>query len=58
MQARDALLLRCIKRFGTLPRAELEAYGIKILHELTLGDRRRLHDALNAAPGRGLSACR
>lgn len=51
LQARDALLLRCIKRFGTLPRAELEAYGIKILQELTLGDRRRLHDALNSAPG-------
>lgn len=51
LQARDALLLRCIRKFGTLPRAELEAYGIKILQELTLGDRRRLHDALNAAPG-------
>lgn len=50
-QARDALLLRCIRRFGTLPKAELEAYGIKILRELTLGDRRRLHDALNATPG-------
>lgn len=51
LQARDALLLRCIKQFGTLPRAELEAYGIKILQDLTLGDRRRLHDALNSAPG-------
>lgn len=50
-QARDALLLRCIRKFGTLPRAELEAYGVKILRELTLGDRRMLHDALNAAPG-------
>jgi len=51
LQARDALLLRCIRRFGALPQAELEAYGIKILRELTLGDRRRLHDALNQAPG-------
>ncbi len=51
LQARDALLLRCIRRFGSLPRAELEAYGIKVLQELTLGDRRRLHDALNTAPG-------
>jgi hypothetical protein len=51
LQARDALLLRCIRKFGSLPRAELEAYGVKILRELTLGDRRKLHDALNAAPG-------
>lgn len=51
LQARDAMLLRCIRRFGTLPQAELEAYGLKILHELTLGDRRRLHEALNTAPG-------
>lgn len=50
-QARAALLLRCVRRFGTLPAAELEAYGVKILQDLTLGDRRRLHDALNAAPG-------
>lgn len=51
LQARDALLLRCIRSFGTLPRAELEAYGLKILRELTLGDRRRLHEALNGTPG-------
>lgn len=51
LQARDALLLRCVRRFGALPQAELEAYGTKILRELTLGDRRRLHDALNQAPG-------
>jgi hypothetical protein len=43
LKAQDALLLRCIKRFGTLPKAALEAYGVKILRELTLGDRRRLH---------------
>ena len=51
LQARDAMLLRCIRRFGTLPRAEIEAYGLKILQELTLGDRRRLHQALNTTPG-------
>jgi hypothetical protein len=51
LQARDALLLRCVRRFGSLPQAELEAYGVKILQNLTLGDRRRLHDALNATPG-------
>lgn len=51
LQARDVLLLRCIRRFGALPQAELEAYGTKVLQELTLGDRRRLHDTLNQAPG-------
>lgn len=51
-KAQDALILRCIKRFGSLPRAELEAYGVKILRELTMGDRQRLHQALNGqSPG-------
>lgn len=50
--ARDALLLRCITSFGTLPRAALEAYGLKILRDLTLGDRRRLYRAIEAeSPG-------
>jgi hypothetical protein len=47
LKAQDALLLRCIKRFGTLPKAALEAYGVKILRDLTLGDRQRLQQALN-----------
>ena len=47
MKARDALLLRCIKRFGSLSRASLEAYGVKILRDLTLGDRQRIQTALN-----------
>lgn len=52
LKARDALLLRCIKSFGTLSRATLEAYGVKILRDLTLGDRRRLHNAHNGGtPG-------
>jgi hypothetical protein len=51
-QARDALLVRCIDRFGTLPRAALESYGVKIVRELTLGDRRRIQRALDdATPG-------
>jgi len=51
-QARDALLVRCIKQFGTLTRAALEGYGAKILRELTLGDRQRLQRAIAAAtPG-------
>jgi len=48
LKAQDALILRCIKRFGTLPKAALEAYGVKILRDLTLGDRQRLHQALNS----------
>jgi hypothetical protein len=52
LRAQDALLLRCVKRFGTLPKAALEAYGVKILRDLTLGDRRRLQKALNGqTPG-------
>lgn len=48
LKAQDALLLRCIKRFGSLPQAVLEAYGVKILRDLTLGDRRRLQCAFSA----------
>lgn len=52
LKAQDALLLRCIKRFGTLPKAALEAYGVKILRELTLSDRQRLYKVLqDQAPG-------
>ena len=52
LRAQDALLLRCIKRFGTLPKATLEAYGVKILRDLTMGDRLELHRALNGTlPG-------
>lgn len=52
LKAQDALLLRCIKRFGTLPKAALEAYGVKMLRDLTLGDRRSIDRALNGnAPG-------
>jgi hypothetical protein len=47
LRAQDALILRCIRRFGTLPQAELEAYGVKILRDLTLGDRQRVCAALN-----------
>jgi hypothetical protein len=52
LRARDALILRCIESFGTLPRAALEGYGIKILRDLTLGDRKRIYRALDTdAPG-------
>lgn len=47
LRAQDALVLRCIKGFGTLPRAALEAYGVKVLRELTLGDRQRLQQAFD-----------
>ena len=52
MKAQDALLLRCIKRFGDLPKSALEAYGVKILRDLTMSDRQRLQRALNQSmPG-------
>jgi hypothetical protein len=52
LRARDALILRCMEAFGSLPRAAIEAYGIKILRDLTLGDRRRIYRALDeGAPG-------
>jgi hypothetical protein len=52
LKGQDALLLRCIRKFGELPRATLEAYGVKILRDLTLGDRRRLQRAFNnGTPG-------
>jgi len=52
LKAQDALLLRCIKRFGTLSKAALEGYGIKILRDLTLGDRRKIQAAFeDQSPG-------
>jgi len=52
LQARDALLARCIRQFGSLTRAALEGYGAKILRDLTLGDRQRLQRAFaDATPG-------
>lgn len=47
LKAQDALMLRCIRRFGELPRSALEAYGVKILRDLTLGDRRLLQACFN-----------
>lgn len=52
LRARDALALRCIERFGTLPHTALEAYGIRILRDLTMGDRHAIYRALDdEAPG-------
>jgi ribosomal protein S14 len=52
LKLRDALLLRCIESFGSVRRAALESYGIKILRDLTLGDRRRLYAAIESeTPG-------
>ena len=49
---KNALLSRCLKTFGDVPRHRLEALGPKILAELTLTDRRKIDRALNqAAPG-------
>lgn len=56
LRARDILTLRCIESFGSLPRAAIEGYGIKIVRDLTIGDRRRIFGALEgAAPGVSLT---
>lgn len=49
---KNALLSRCMKSLGDLPKHRLEAIGPKILSELTLADRRLIDRALNeVAPG-------
>ncbi len=49
---KNALLARCLKSLGDLPKHRLEAIGPKILADLTLTDRRLIDKALNqAAPG-------
>jgi hypothetical protein len=52
LRARDVIVLRCIESFGSLQRAVLEGYGLKILRDLTIGDRRRIFEALDVGtPG-------
>ncbi|HEY3079213.1 MAG TPA: hypothetical protein VGM69_04840 [Chloroflexota bacterium] len=49
---KNALLARCLKSLGDMPRHRLEAIGPKILSELTMTDRRLIDRALNeSAPG-------
>lgn len=49
---KNALLARCVKSLGDLPRNRLEALGPKIMAELTMTDRRLIDNTLNrAAPG-------
>jgi hypothetical protein len=49
---KNALLARCLKSLGDLPKHRLEAIGPKIFAELTLADRRLIDRAINqAAPG-------
>jgi hypothetical protein len=49
---KNALLARCIKSLGDVPRYRLDAMGSKILADLTMTDRRLIDRALNsAAPG-------
>jgi len=49
---KNALLARCLRTLGDLPRHRLEALGPKILADLTLTDRRLIDRAFNeAAPG-------
>ena len=54
---KNALLSRCLKSLGDLPKHRLEAIGPKILADLTMTDRRLIDKALNqAAPGVDLIA--
>lgn len=49
---KNALLARCLKSLGDIPRHRLEALGSRILSELTMTDRRLIDKALNqSAPG-------
>lgn len=49
---KNALLARCLRSLGDLPRHRLEALGPRIMAELTMTDRRRIDRALNeGAPG-------
>lgn len=49
---KNALLARCIKSLGEVPKHRLNALGPKILSDLTMTDRRLIDRALNsAAPG-------
>lgn len=49
---KNALLARCLKSLGDMPRHRVEALGPHIFSELTLSDRRLIDHALNsAAPG-------
>lgn len=49
---KNALLARCLKSLGDVPRHRLEALGPKILADLTMSDRRLIDRALNqGAPG-------
>ncbi len=49
---KNALLARCMKSLGDIPKHRLEAIGPRILAELTMSDRRLIDRALNqSAPG-------
>ena len=51
-EGKNALLSRCLKSLGNMPRHRMEALGPHIMSELTLADRRLVDKALNqAAPG-------
>jgi hypothetical protein len=49
---KNALLARCLKSLGDMPRHRLEALGPRIMADLTMTDRRMIDRALNeGAPG-------
>nr|BFE80542.1 hypothetical protein GCM10020093_031430 [Planobispora longispora] len=54
---KNALLARCIKSLGDVPRHRLDALGSRILADLTMTDRRLIDRAMaQAAPGSTWSA--
>jgi hypothetical protein len=53
---RDALLARCLRRVGEMEPKRIRALGTRLLAELSMEDRRRIHGALDAAgPGPDLT---
>jgi hypothetical protein len=53
---RDALLARCLQQVGDLEQRRIAALGIRILSDLSMGDRRLIQKAIDkAAPGPDLT---
>ena len=53
---RDALLARCLKQVGDLEPRRIDALGVRIMSDLSMGDRRLIQKALEeAAPGPDLT---
>jgi hypothetical protein len=46
-RGKNALMARCLKELGDLPRSHIETLGTSIFNDLTLGDRAHIDEALN-----------